>query len=73
MGVTFDLMIKVISTTARTITFEIVNNNYFFTSEDMDIYVNDNFAFTINKNIFTLANLQPDTHIKFLSKVDQQR
>ncbi len=68
MGVTFDLMIKVISTTARTITFEIVNNNYFFTSEDMDIYVNDNFAFTINKNIFTLANLQPDTTYKIFVK-----
>ena len=34
----------------------------------MDIYVNDNFAFTINKNIFTLANLQPDTTYKIFVK-----
>ncbi len=68
MGVVFILTLNVISVTARTISFEIINKNCFFNSSSVDVYLNDRVILTTDKNICTIGNLQPDTIYKVFIK-----
>ena len=53
-------MIKLQSITSRTASFELINNDSFYTKE-FDIYLNDKFIRKDNKNVFTLFKLNPDS------------
>ena len=54
-------MFNIIFKSSTSITFELVNNDVYNTKE-YDIYLNDElYASNINKNVYSLFNLKPDT------------
>lgn len=55
------LNLNIISVTARTISFEIINESCFFTLEEVNVYLNKNLISTINTNVYTIRNLEPNT------------
>lgn len=62
------LQLNIISVTSRTISFEIVNDNCFFTPNDIELYLDGKFVLTVDRNIYTIRDLQPDTAYKILIK-----
>lgn len=58
------LKLKIISITARTISFEIINRHCFFTPEKVDIYLNGELISTTKVNVYTIRDLEPDTEYK---------
>ncbi len=53
-------MIKVRSTTTRSASFELINEDKYYT-EEYNIYLNEKLIKSCDKNVFTLFNLKPDT------------
>ncbi|SKA73691.1 Polygalacturonase [Clostridium sp. USBA 49] len=61
-------MIKfsIISITSRSISFEIENDKYFYTENNINIYLNNNKIDEINTNVFTIKNLNPMSEYSIL-------
>ena len=52
--------IKLLCKTARTITFQIINENCFYLDEDAEVYLNSRKEFVTSKNINTVYDLTAD-------------
>ncbi len=52
--------IKLLCKTARTITFQIINENCFYLDEDAEVYLNGRKEFATSKNINTIYDLTAD-------------
>jgi polygalacturonase len=55
------LVIQIISVTSRTVSFEIINDECYYLKNNVEVYVNNEKAALIDKNVYTLYNLQPNT------------
>lgn len=53
------LQLQVVSITSRTASFEIENNCRYFLSDKVSVFLNDEKVDTVEKNVFTLRNLEP--------------
>lgn len=61
MGVVIGLRVNIISVTARTISFEIINKHCFFAPEKVNVYLNGESISTARVNVYTIRDLEPDT------------
>lgn len=60
------IKLSIISITSRSISFEIENDKYFYTENNINIYLNNDKIDEINTNVFTIKNLNPMSEYSIL-------
>jgi len=54
--------LKLAAITPISASFEIENNECFYSKNEINVYLNNKEIFTVKENVFTIANLKPDTN-----------
>lgn len=53
---------NILKITSRSVTLELENNNPYYSEQEFDIYLNNEYIRKENRNVFTIYDLKPNTN-----------